>query len=123
MDEMDSEWLWKGTTLSDKTACNEFGLTQDEIIRAIRAGTLHYREGSCTGTRGVQSIAEFRAESSPEIHGSSIHSARHAGAQDAQSPKKAIPTHALTITSGSKGLLPNNSLVTWPSPNCAKHAG
>ena len=72
MDEMDSEWLWKGTTLSDKTACNEFGLTQDEIIRAIRAGTLHYREGSCTGTRGVQSIAEFRAESSPEIHGSSF---------------------------------------------------
>jgi hypothetical protein len=49
MDEMGSEWRCKGTTLSDKTARNEFGLTQDEIIRAIRAGTLHYREGSMYG--------------------------------------------------------------------------
>jgi len=49
MDEMDAEWRCKGTTLSDKTARNEFGLTQDEIIRAIRAGTLHYREGSMYG--------------------------------------------------------------------------
>ena len=49
MDEMDAEWRCKGPTLSDKTARNEFGLTQDEIIRAIRAGTLHYREGSMYG--------------------------------------------------------------------------
>jgi hypothetical protein len=49
MDEMDAEWRCKGTTLSDKTARNEFGLTQDEIIRAIRAGTLHYREVSMYG--------------------------------------------------------------------------
>jgi len=46
---MDAEWRCKGTTLSDKTARNEFGLTQDEIIRAIRAGTLHYREVSMYG--------------------------------------------------------------------------
>lgn len=49
MDEMDAEWQCKGATLSDKTARNEFGLTQDEIIRAIRAGALHYREGSMYG--------------------------------------------------------------------------
>jgi hypothetical protein len=49
MDEMGSEWRCKGTTLSDKTVRNEFGLTQDEIIRAIRVGTLHYREGSMYG--------------------------------------------------------------------------
>lgn len=49
MDEWDSEWQRKGATLSDKTAREEFGLTQDDIVRAIRAGTLHYREGSMYG--------------------------------------------------------------------------
>ena len=46
---MDSEWRCKGATLSDKTARNEFGLTRDEIVRAIRAGRLHYWEGSMYG--------------------------------------------------------------------------
>jgi len=46
---LDSEWRRKGATLSDKTARKEFGLTQDEIVRAIRTGTLHYREGSMYG--------------------------------------------------------------------------
>ncbi len=49
MDDLDSEWRRKGATLSDKTAREEFGLTQAEIVRAIRAGKLHYREGSMYG--------------------------------------------------------------------------
>ncbi len=49
MDYPDSEWRRKGATLSDKTARDEFALTEDEIIQAIRAGTLHYREGSMYG--------------------------------------------------------------------------
>ncbi len=40
MDDFDSEWQCKGATLSDKTARDEFGLTQDEIVRAIRARQL-----------------------------------------------------------------------------------
>jgi hypothetical protein len=36
------EWGRKGATLSDKTARAEFGLTQDEIIAAIRAGLLEW---------------------------------------------------------------------------------
>ncbi len=39
--DLDSEWQRKGATLSDKTARKEFGLTQDEIVKAIRAGRLH----------------------------------------------------------------------------------
>ena len=35
------EWQRKGATLSDKTARQEFGLTQDEIYDA---GTLQYRQ-------------------------------------------------------------------------------
>jgi hypothetical protein len=49
MDDMDSEWQRKGATLSDKTTREDFGLTQDEIVQAIRAGKLHYREASMHG--------------------------------------------------------------------------
>ena len=49
MDDLDSEWQRKGATLSDKTARTEFGLTQNEIVRAIRAGKLHYRLNSIFG--------------------------------------------------------------------------
>jgi len=50
MDDSDSgEWQLKGATLSDKTARKEFGLTQGEIVQAIRAGMLHYREHSMYG--------------------------------------------------------------------------
>lgn len=49
MDDLDSEWQCKGATLSDKTARKEFGLTQDEIVEAIRSGKLRYREASMHG--------------------------------------------------------------------------
>jgi len=49
MDDLESEWQRKGATLSDKTARKEFGLTQDEIVDAVRAGKLQYREGSIYG--------------------------------------------------------------------------
>lgn len=49
MVELDSEWQRKGATLSDKTARKEFRLTQDEIIRGIRAGRLQYRHNSIHG--------------------------------------------------------------------------
>ena len=47
--DLDSEWQRKGATLSDKTVRKEFGLTQDEIIQAIRAGKLQYRHNSIHG--------------------------------------------------------------------------
>jgi hypothetical protein len=49
MEVLDLEWQRKGATLSDKTARKELGLTQDEIVQAIRAGKLHYREASMHG--------------------------------------------------------------------------
>jgi hypothetical protein len=49
MDDLESEWQRKGATISDKTAQKEFGLTQREIVRAIRAGQLQYREASMHG--------------------------------------------------------------------------
>ena len=49
MNDLDSEWQRKGATLSDKTAGKEFGLTQDEIVQAIRADKLQYRVNSIYG--------------------------------------------------------------------------
>jgi beta-phosphoglucomutase-like phosphatase (HAD superfamily) len=51
---MDSEegksvWVKKGATLSDKSARKEFGLTQEEIIEAVRDGKLQYRTNSIFG--------------------------------------------------------------------------
>jgi len=49
MYEGDSIWTTKGATLSDKSARDEFGLTQQEIIAALRAGKLQFREGNMHG--------------------------------------------------------------------------
>ena len=49
MDDLDSEWRRKGATLSHKTAQEEFGLTWEQIVRAIRAGKLHCRQQSMHG--------------------------------------------------------------------------
>lgn len=45
----DDDWQRKDATLSDKTARQEFGLTQDEIYDAIEAGTLQYRQAYTRG--------------------------------------------------------------------------
>ena len=42
-------WQQKGATLSDKTACKEYGLTRNEIVDAIHAGHLQYRRSSSHG--------------------------------------------------------------------------
>jgi hypothetical protein len=49
MYEDKSSWSGKGATLSDKSARKEFGLTQQEIYAAIRAGKLQFRENNMHG--------------------------------------------------------------------------
>ena len=49
MHEDTAIWSRKGATLSDKSARQEFGLTQPEIFAAMRAGKLQYREASMHG--------------------------------------------------------------------------
>ena len=49
MYEDDSIWARKGATFSDKSARQEFGLTQQEIYAAMRAGKLQYREANMHG--------------------------------------------------------------------------
>lgn len=49
MYEGDSLWSQRGASLSDKSARQEFGLTQPEIIAAIRAGKLQFRQQNIYG--------------------------------------------------------------------------
>jgi len=49
MNDGDSMWSRKGATLSDKSARQEFGLTQQEIVAAIRVGRLQFRESNMHG--------------------------------------------------------------------------
>jgi hypothetical protein len=67
LDYPNEEWQRKGATLSDKTAREEFGLTQDEIHDAIKAGTLQYRQAAMHGNpwlrllrREVEALARTR---------------------------------------------------------------
>jgi hypothetical protein len=59
MDDLDSEWQSKGATLSDKSAREEFGLTQDEIHQAARAGTLQYGVASMHGNPWLRHGANY----------------------------------------------------------------
>jgi hypothetical protein len=43
------EWNRKGATLSDVTAKAEYGLTEDFIVKGIRAGKLEWRGGAIWG--------------------------------------------------------------------------
>jgi hypothetical protein len=46
---MDSIWRQKGATLSDKSARKDFGLAQEEIFAAMRAGKLQFRQSNMHG--------------------------------------------------------------------------
>lgn len=45
----DSAWTTKGATLSDKSAREEFKISQEEIIEAINEGYLQFRENNLYG--------------------------------------------------------------------------
>src|SRR5436190_16319994 len=96
-DDLDSEWARKGATLSNKTAREEFGLAQDDIIRAIRAGTLQYREGSMYGNpwlrllqREVEALVKDARRRLPEgsagEDGAGAHQPRAKAAEDPDRP-------------------------------------
>lgn len=43
------DWFKKGATLSDKSAQKEFGISQEEIYKAINDGKLHFHESDVFG--------------------------------------------------------------------------
>ena len=45
----ESQWVKQGGTFSHKNACDEFGLKEEEIIAAMKAGKMQYRQNYAHG--------------------------------------------------------------------------
>ena len=69
MDLHDREWGRKGATLSDKTARQEYGLTQDEIFAAIDAGKLQYRPAAMHGNPWLRLLRREVGDLARTLHG------------------------------------------------------
>jgi len=69
MDLHDREWGRKGATLSDKTARQEYGLTQDEIFAAIDAGKLQYRPAAMHGNPWLRLLRREVEDLARTLHG------------------------------------------------------
>ena len=69
MDLYGAEWGRKGATLSDKTARQDYGLTQDEIYAAIDAGTLQYRPAAMHGNPWLRLLRREVEDLAKTLHG------------------------------------------------------
>jgi hypothetical protein len=69
MDLYGDEWKRTGSTLSDKTARMEYGLTQDEIYAAIDAGTLQYRRAAMHGNPWLRLLRREVEDLAKTLHG------------------------------------------------------
>jgi hypothetical protein len=78
MENVESEWSRKGATLSHKTAQKEFGLTWEEIVRAIRAGKLHCQQQSMHGNPWLRLLRREVEALVSERHGTSYLNDRRA---------------------------------------------
>ena len=66
-----SEALWtkQGETLSHKNACKEFGLKENEIIEAMKAGKLQYRQNYAHGNPYFRLLRKEVEALAIELHG------------------------------------------------------
>ncbi|MDA3897156.1 MAG: hypothetical protein PF482_13530 [Desulfobacteraceae bacterium] len=65
----DSQWTKQGGTFSHKNACKEFGLTEDEIIDAMKAGKLQYRQNYAHGNPYFRVLRKEVEALANELHG------------------------------------------------------
>ena len=66
---LESQWQKKGATLSHKNACKEFDLTEEQVIEAIQAGKLQYRQNYAHGNPYFK-LLRIEVESlAQEVHG------------------------------------------------------
>jgi uncharacterized protein (DUF433 family) len=69
MEAQYGEWTRKGASLSDKTAREEYGLTQREIYAAIDAGKLQYRPGEMHGNPWLRLLRREVEDLVQALHG------------------------------------------------------
>ena len=65
----DPQWTKQGGTFSHKNACKEFGLTEDEIIDAMKAGKLQYRQNYAHGNPYFRVLRKEVEVLAKELHG------------------------------------------------------
>jgi hypothetical protein len=65
----DSQWTKQGGTFSHKNACKEFGLTEGEIIDAMKAGKLQYRQNYAHGNPYYRVLRIEVEALAKELHG------------------------------------------------------
>ncbi|OQY52238.1 MAG: hypothetical protein B6230_03065 [Desulfobacteraceae bacterium 4572_89] len=65
----DSQWTKQGGTFSHKNACKEFGLSEDEIIDAMEAGKLQYRQNYAHGNPYFRVLRKEVEALAKELHG------------------------------------------------------
>ncbi len=64
-----ASWTEKGATLTEKTAEKEYGITYPEIVAAINAGKLQYREISMYGNPALRLLRHEVEALVSEKHG------------------------------------------------------
>lgn len=64
-----SEWTQKNGTLSHKNAIKEFGLTETEIIQAMKSGKLQYRQNYAHGNPYYKFLRSEVKALAQELHG------------------------------------------------------
>ncbi len=66
---VESLWQKQGATLSHKNACKEFGLTESEVIGAIKASKLQYRKNYAHGNPYFRLLRNEVESLARELHG------------------------------------------------------
>jgi hypothetical protein len=65
----ESIWQKQGATLSHKNACKEFGLTEDEVIEALKKGSLQYQKNYAHGNPYFRLLRVEVKSLAQELHG------------------------------------------------------
>ncbi len=65
----ESQWTKQGGTFSHKNACKEFGLKEEEIIDAMKAGKLQYRQNYAHGNPYFRVLRTEVEALAIELHG------------------------------------------------------
>ena len=77
----DSQWKQQGATLSHKNACKEFGLAVEDIMAAMKAGKLQYRENFAHGNPYFRLLRQ-------EVHALALELRGASGVEDQESKHK-----------------------------------
>jgi|AntAceMinimDraft_8_1070364.scaffolds.fasta_scaffold46625_2 50S ribosomal subunit-associated GTPase HflX len=59
----------QGATLSHKNACKEYGLTEDEVFKAMKMGKLQYRQNYAHGNPYFRLLRNEVKSLAQELHG------------------------------------------------------